>query len=233
MKLRSLVVLILVAVLMTGPVIGSTTAAAGNVSCPALGAVRSVPMPARGFAVVSEGTVTADCRLVFAPDRVVPISQMPAAPSGPQYVSGHGRVSAGDPEATVYQRSWDCCNILMNALYTTLVWNAYGSYVYTTNQWNTTVYHTELWPSRGWWLDYQQLWYSNGCQYCWSRTISGKAGFGYQGVFDPTGTVYYNTYLNTMQGNGDGSWYCTWQFWWRNSAPGWKPQNWCANGYNP
>jgi hypothetical protein len=79
---------------------------------------------------------------VFRPDQIVPISQMPATPSGPRYQMSHGRVSAGDPEAMVYQRTWDCCGILMTGLYTTLVWNAYGSYVYTTNQWNTTVLST-------------------------------------------------------------------------------------------
>ncbi len=190
-------------------------------------------MPPRGYAVVTEGYVAKDCSFVLQPDRVVPIDQMPPSPSGPDYQISHGAVSAGDPEASVYQRSWDCCGIQMNALYTTLVWNAYGSYVYTTNQWNTTMYHTELPPSRGWWLDYQSLWYSSGCEGCYSITLSGQAGFHYQGVFDPTGTLYYNTYLNTMQGNGNGTWHCTMQLWWRLSAPGWHPQQWCGNGYNP
>lgn len=228
---RVLLALLCVPIIWTPSGLGRTTAYAASASCPAITATHAPSMPPAGYAVLTEAFVSKACTLVMATDSVVPISTMPSAPAGTTVNVGGGG-TPGDPVATVYQRTWDCCGILMSGLYTSLQWNAYGSYVVTTNQWNTTTYHQEA-GGGGWRLDYQQIWYSAGCQYCWSRTVSGKAGFAYRGVFDQTGLLYYNTYLNTMRGNGNGTWNCTWQYWWRNSAPGWHVQNWCANGYNP
>jgi hypothetical protein len=216
----------------TPSALGEATVSAASATCPALSATHTPATPPPGYAVLTEGYVSKACVLVMADDKVVPISTIPMAPVGTTMNVGGTALTGGDPVATVYQRTWDCCGILMTGLYTSLQWNAYGSYVVTTNQWNTTIYHQEA-GGGGWRLDYQQLWYSAGCQNCASRTLSGKAGYAYRGVFDPTGLLYYNTDLNTMKGNGDGSWNCTYQYWWRASAPGWHVQNWCANGYNP
>lgn len=116
----------------------------------------------------------------------------------------------------------------MNSLGTTIQWQAVYGAVYTYGQYNTTTYHTEAPPSRGWWLDYQTLQYTGGCYGCSSRTLTGKAGFGYQGVFDPTGTLFYNSYVNTVTAYGDGSGTCTHTYSWRHSIPGWHPQQWCS-----
>jgi hypothetical protein len=168
--------------------------------------------------------------------KTVPLAQAPVSLSGGSvFGKSHHAHKAGDPVATVYNRTWDFNGFYqLNALYTSYDWSYDGNIVWSNNQWNTTWYHTEAWPSRGWWLDWQQLYYSAGCDfYCWSRTLTGRAGFGYQGVFDPTGLLFYNTYTNTMEGQADGSYRCTYYVDWRHSAPGWHYQQWCAYGYNP
>jgi len=145
-----------------------------------------------------------------------------------------GQIQAGSAIGTTYNRSWDCCGILMNALYTSLDFS-WDDFVVTsvTNQWNTTVYHTEAPPSRGWYLDWQQLFYDSGCLGCSSLRLRGQAGFGYQGVFDPSGTLFYNTYDNTMTGYANGAIFGTYSVTWRNSAPGWHVQQWYAYGCAP
>jgi len=134
----------------------------------------------------------------------------------------------GDPVATVYQRTWDCCGILMTALYTTLDWTATGSAVYPNNQYNTVIYHREAGGSSGWNLSYQNLSYTGGCAGCWSASLNGNAEYWYQGVLDPSGQLFDNQYHNWMTGYGDGSWYCSYWYQWKNGAPGWSEQAWCG-----
>jgi hypothetical protein len=221
-------------VVLVGTGFTSGSAQAAQTICPERTFTQSMPVAPRNFASVADVYVRDDCSLDIRAPRVVPVSQAPVAVQGGSiWGRGTGPHASGDPIATVYIRSWDCCGIQMNALYTTYDWSDNG-YVVTAsnNQWNTTFYHTEHWPSRGWWLDYQQLYYSAGCNGCFSRTLTGRAGFHYQGVFDPTGLLFYNDYHNTMQGQGNGGYSCTWSVTWRHSAPGWHAQPWCAYGYN-
>ena len=212
----------------------SAPASAGSQLCPPQTITASSGDVGLNFAALLEVSVRDDCTVAVSPVKVVPLAQAPISlPGGSVFGKSHAAHKTGDPVATVYNRSWDCCGIQMNALYTSYDWSDNGSVVTTSNnQWNTTWYHTEAWPSRGWWLDYQQLYYSAGCNGCTSRTLTGKAGFAYQGVFDPTGTLFYNTYVNTMRGQGNGGYYCTYSVNWRHSAPGWHSQQWCAFGYN-
>jgi len=214
---------LLLQTLATAPAQASTEPSsrpAANKVCPGLTRTFVLAVPPKGFARFSEIRVLDNCNIVASAPVLVPLSQAPATM---QAKSGNG-----DPSYTAYQRSWDCCGILMNSLSTTLQWQAVYGGVYPYNQFNATTYHTEPPPSRGWWLDYQNLQYTGGCTGCSSDTLTGKAGFGYQGVFDPTGTLYYNSYVNSVTAYGDGHGSCSYTLSWRHSIPGWHPQQWCA-----
>lgn len=215
----------------------SGASTAGRV-CP--GGSNTVTLPAAplGEAWVVDGFIDGQCRLTKTVPRLVPIAAMPALANGARVSATNGVVrtsqskSSADPQATAYQRTWDRANLQLNALYTTMTWTATGCCVVSSGGFNTIQYKSEPRPYRGWYLSYQNLWWSGGCYGCASETLSGNAGYDYQGIFDPYGGTYHNTYLNQMTGKGYGGWSCTMSYGWRNSLI-WHIQWWCANGYNP
>ena len=202
--------------------------------CGSVGQHGVLPRPPSGMASLVEATLGPDCRLHVSAVQVVELGSIPSGPASGSgtyfYHQDPHTFVPGDPVATVYQRTWDCCNILMTALYTTFDWTATGSAVYANNQYNTVIYHREAGNVGGWNLDYQTLTYHGGCNGCWSATLHGEAGYWYQGSLDWSGQLFYNSYSNDMFGYGDGSWGCNYSWYWRNGAPGWSQQSWCANG---
>jgi hypothetical protein len=187
--------------------------------------------PAHGFASYVEMQMTASCQLHVVRAIVVPANQIPTplgmttARSSRPVVSLHGGpvpATLIDPTATVYQRSWDCCGVDMNGLYTTIQWDYAGGLTYPYNQWNMTYYTND-----GWALDYQTLQYTGGCYGCAAASLQGVAGYRF---FD--GSVYYNSYTNYITAYGDGSFNCNYTFYWKHTAGNWSHQAWCAYGYN-
>jgi len=187
--------------------------------CPSSSGQGRLTAPPTGFVRYVEYRVLDDCTVAKSAVRLIRPIEIPHLIPGSILV---------DPSLTQHARSWDCCGILMNELSTTLQWNGISGSAYPYNQFNSTSYHTEAPPSRGWWLDYQNLWYPGCSSACSPVLLRGNAGFGYQGVFDPSGTWYYNSYENYVYGYGNGYGECSYSYYWRGSAPGWNLQQWCG-----
>ena len=66
----------------------------------------------------------------------------------------------------------------------------------------------------------------------WSTTVRTEAhqGFDYQGVFDPTGTLFYNSYTVDISGFVYVTWLCSYSYYWRQSFVNWHVQQWCGAG---
>lgn len=61
------------------------------------------------------------------------------------------------------------------------------------------------------------------------RTYRGHQGYGYKGGFDCGGNDCYNSYWNTITGNSNGNWSCSYTYSWRKSL-GFQYQAWCGSG---
>src|SRR5579859_6502507 len=128
------------------PTPAGATSTSNTRSCPGESASGSLAMPPAGFARMAEWQVAANCSLVRLPDKIVALSSITKDPQLDIIAKRWGKPSSGgDPTATVYQRSWDCCGNMMNALYTSLQWSTSGGGVYPVNQWNPTIYLNDGW----------------------------------------------------------------------------------------
>lgn len=72
------------------------------------------------------------------------------------------------------------------------------------------------------------FYYTGGVGYT-SVTYRGHQGYGYKGGFDCGGNDYYNSYWNTITGNSNGNWSCSYSYSWRKSL-GFQYQAWCGSG---
>ena len=136
--------------------------------------------------------------------------------------------------AYAVSRSWDCCGILMNEYFMNVQWapSTAGSNVTSWSAWDGAKWHVEGF-GLGWRLDSSNhsLGRSAGGVGSPSVTVHGRQGFSYQGAFDPTGTVFYNTYDSWLEGKpGFTFGQCTLQIVWRHGAPFWHTQAWCGSG---
>ena len=189
-----------------------------------------MPAPPTGMAATVDVRVGADCRAHVSAVRLVPLATVPdvRGTTRSQPISASAPATAAAVSAIqrgVYQRVWDCCGILMNEFDTIAYWQYNGSSVTYWSLHNAVAYHRETFGG-GWSLQYQNAWRQGSSSS--QVNLAGDAGFSYQGIFDPTGTLFYNSYVNTIQVRGNGSWSCQWSYAWRNSVPGWHTQNWCG-----
>jgi len=201
--------------------------------CPARTARGSMTMPPKGFAAVVTTTVEGDCSLITSHVHIVALGKLeklavrpepqlhptPARPASP---------AASTTQATVHQRLWDIAGIRLNEFDTVASWQSGGGRITYYSAHNEVAYHREL--IGGWNLDYQNIWVASGGVNQGSVGFGANAGFSYRGLFDPTGSIFYNTYNNSLTAYWYGGWKCGWAYTWRNSFPGWHTQNWCAYG---
>ena len=217
----------------------SSAAAAGNSLqlCPGSTGTITIPTPPRGMAAVVDTYVLNDCTIQVSQAHVVPATQMQAAAgassSGATFrsISGGATQSVSSNGAQAVQRLWDAANLLLNEYGMHETWTYDGTYVLSANAWNTAQYKSEPPPSRGWYVDAQWLGWIDGCFGCSWLQLEGTMNFGYQGIFDPSGSKYYNTYLSFFTVTGAGTYYgCSLTHTWRNSVAGWHMQQWCQYG---
>jgi hypothetical protein len=189
-----------------------------------------MPAPPPGMAATVTVVVGGDCLAHVSALRLVPLATIPdgGVTARSQASSASARAAAAGAvwgeQRGVYQRVWDCCGILMNEFDTIAYWQYNGGGVTYWSLHNAVAYHRETWG--GWSLQYQNAWLQGSSGY--QVNLAGNAGFNYQGIFDPTGNLFYNSYFNAIQVRGNGSWSCQWSYAWRNGAPGWHVQNWCG-----
>lgn len=107
-----------------------------------------------------------------------------------------------------------------------------GSNVTSWSAWDGAKWHVEGF-GLGWRLDSSNhsLGNSAGGVGAKSVTVHGRQGFSYQGAFDPTGTLFYNTYDSWLEGKpGMTFGQCVLQIVWRRGFVGWSTQAWCGSG---
>jgi hypothetical protein len=130
-------------------------------------------------------------------------------------------------QATVHQRTWDIANWLLNEADTSATWTYDGTNVTSYSQTDFESHHVET-GFGGWNLDAHSTCCGTPAGVP-ALTVYSYFAFKYQGRFDPTGTLFYNTYNNELQLLGNGQVTCRIAYTWRNSLV-WHKQDWCAYG---
>lgn len=159
-----------------------------------------------------------NCNQVIGPVQTVPIDQLPPLALDPNARSANletlsdNRTLARQAITTYHaeQAVLDPVNITLNKLYSNITFSYNGTHVISYSAGGGTVAHGENSPpscGSGWYA-------LNG----FNSHISGGVGqghagfqqhseFGYLGIFDCSGNIYYNTMNNfpTVYGNGTGT----------------------------
>lgn len=135
------------------------------------------------------------------------------------------------------QRTWDCCNILLNEYWIEAAWSNCSSGICGSvirsysgqdgGKWKTLT--NSCGP--GWdpiASSHSFGRYAGGLGYS-SVTPRGTQAYGYKGGFDCGGNDFRNSYTNAITGNANGNWYCSYTYSWKKSL-GFKYQAWCGTG---
>jgi hypothetical protein len=202
-------------VILAAPAASASAPAAAPEPPRTCGAIRltgDLPVPPPGLVARRSVTVGADCRVVEGPVRLV------AAPAT------KARLAA----ATYHTSSemYDCCGIVMSALYTDSTAATAGGQVTSSSTAISTHVNREPWNA-GW--SVQTATSAGGCAAaCPSAEYTHHAEFSYQGIFDPTGNWYYNVHDSAVVLNGDGTATCRQSVTLRHSFVGWNWAHTCG-----
>ncbi|MEU7903371.1 hypothetical protein [Actinoplanes sp. NPDC049118] len=180
--------------------------------CGAVRLTSDLPAPPVGRSARQTVTIGANCQVVRGPVEFV---STPA-------------VNALDATATYHTSSemYDCCRILMTALYTDSTVSTAGGLVTGSSTTISTRHNREPWNA-GWSVASTSN--KGGCPAeCAAASHTGHAEFSYRGIFDPTGHYYANIHDTSVVLNGDGSATCTETVDLRHSFIGWNWQHTCA-----
>lgn len=152
----------------------------------------TLPAPPDGMTTQQSITVDENCVVRAGAVRLLP------APSS--------REMSGDRRLRVWSQMYDCCGILMNALYATHMWSTADGRISRVDTAVDTDRNREPWGG-GWHL--AQSWQAGGCDRpCPGAHLEQHAEFGYRGIFDVTGTWYHNTHDLGVTLTGDGTAAC-------------------------
>ena len=116
---------------------------------------------------------------------------------------------------------YDCCNILMTALYTTTTWDTADNQVSNAVTELSTHNNREPWNA-GWSPSRPSGKTETGSK------VTAHAEFGYQGIFNTTGNWYANTHDTSVQLNGDGTASCQFNIVLRHTFIGWNSVRSCS-----
>lgn len=138
-------------------------------------------------------------------------------------------------------RVFDCCGILLTEYWMENTWTSTGSTGVIT-AWGAVdgaSWHREAGNTGGWSLDtasHQLGLVAGGLNQTFEK-VRGSQGFNYQGVFDPTGTLFYNRLTLYPQGNRSGTFSCVFDYYLKKVPAGplaWPaPQTICGRGFYP
>lgn len=203
---------------LAGPATASPSAgapAAGSGTCTDVRLSGELPVPPAGMSARQEVSVGADCVAHAGAVRLVP------AP-----VRSEVRTSATAASATTARQvhSWsemyDCCHILMTALYTTTTWDTVDGKVTGAATEVSTHNNREPWNA-GWYVR------TSGRTEAGAE-VTAHAEFGYQGIFDATGLWYANTHDTSVRLYGDGTAACRFDIVLRHTFIGWNAVRGCS-----
>ncbi len=216
-------------VLVAGSVAAPTVSAAGPKGgyCENVRFAITQDMPEEdGMAVTQSFYLDANCRVVVTPSRTVEASSLEAAPADSQSailgsesgqlstVSGPVTLAATSYVGYASTRVYDCCGIMLTEHWNQTRWTSSNPGTGVITAWSAThgaKWHDEAGPVPGWYLDPNVSslgLVEGGLNQSYVRT-KGRQGFKYQGVFDPTGTLFYNDLSDWVRGSRSGALSCT------------------------
>ncbi|MFF4393562.1 hypothetical protein ACFY0G_43675 [Streptomyces sp. NPDC001552] len=178
----------------------------------------TLPVPPPGMSAQQDVSIGADCAPVLGQVRFVPVALADRARSF--------AVAGADAPTGRQVRSWsemyDCCKILMTALYTTSTWDTVNGQVTRPVTEVSHAANREPWNA-GW-----SLTTSHKSEQDSGALVTAHAEFGYRGIFDIGGKWYANTHDTTVQLNGDGTASCTFDITLRHTFIGWNSVRGCS-----
>ncbi|MDG4810771.1 hypothetical protein O7634_28785 [Micromonospora sp. WMMD1120] len=179
--------------------------------CGAMQLTGNLPAPRPGTAVRQSISIGADCQVVTGPAQVV------ATPNS------RARLAAA---YHTYSEMYDCCGIVMSALYTDSTSSTAGGAVTSSSTSFSTHVNREPWNA-GW--SVRTATSTGGCvTACPSATYDHHAEFSYQGIFDATGEWYYNIHDSRVVLNGDETATCQQTVNLRHTFIGWNWVHGCG-----
>jgi hypothetical protein len=121
--------------------------------------------------------------------------------------TSYALTSSGSRRIFTHSEIDDQVGIMLNRLHTDTSWSWSGTAVTSYSSTGYYAWHTE--GGGGGWAPHN---WSNvldfGCLGCAYAAFHAHVEFSYQGVFDPTGLLFYNVMDNRPTVNGDGTWVC-------------------------
>ncbi|MCZ4123386.1 hypothetical protein [Streptomyces sp. H39-S7] len=220
--MRNRIVLAPAAAMAMLTVLTGTATASPSDTAPAAGSGRSasictdvrlsgsLPVPPAGMSAQQEVSVGADCVPHLGAVRLLPAP----ARSAVRTAATTGR------QVRSWSEMYDCCNILMTALYTTTTWDTVDNQVSNAVTEVSTHNNREPWNA-GWSVK------TSGKTEAGAK-VTAHAEFGYQGIFDATGAWYANTHDTAVQLNGDGTAACQFDIVLRHTFIGWNSVRGCS-----
>ncbi|MEU3463562.1 hypothetical protein ABZ721_26900 [Streptomyces sp. NPDC006733] len=172
----------------------------------------SLPVPPAGTTARQDVSVGADCVPHLGAVRLLPAPAGSAARTAATGTAAHQVRSSSE--------MYDCCNILMTALYTTTTWDTVDGRVAHAVTGVSTHNNREPWDA-GWSVR------TVGTTEA-AASVTAHAEFGYRGIFDVTGDWYANTHDTTVQLNGDGTAACRFDIVLRHTFVGWHAVRTCS-----
>lgn len=244
--LRGTVILLILCVGMSGSGIAMATnfnnASSSGKICPEGIIDVRLPEAPTGMVSTREVTLDTDCQPIYGPVQFVPLAQVPQ-PTKRDYATGHFEtIKSGQGQAIplgplvncqgsfhAALRLYDVIGLLLNEVYSDVCWSWNGTNVTGYSASGGYNYHPEYTPAGPGWTPINPYnVQSNGCVGCSYVTIHQHTEFSYKGVFDPSGTLYYNTLDDYENLFGSGTKSCTFTFRYRNWYTGWHNWTQCS-----
>lgn len=116
----------------------------------------------------------------------------------------------------------DVADIMLNLVRTETLWQATPSVIQSYSTGGHWEWHRESLDTMGWHTQNQSLTKTAGNVGQSSASFRGHVEFEYIGVFDPSGTRYYNKLTNDSTVRANGTFDCVFTLWAKNYAPGWQ-----------
>ncbi|GAB1640721.1 hypothetical protein KRMM14A1259_11440 [Krasilnikovia sp. MM14-A1259] len=204
--------------------------ARGGTACPEVRLTSDLPAPPAGAQVRQSITIGDDCVAHPGPVEVVAaprsLARVGAREQAEQAAASAEQAAATPRTLHSYSQMYDCCNILMTALYSDHTWSTADGLVSAADSRVSTHANREPWDA-GWTA--HDVTGAGGCAAaCPTATYTARAGFSYRGIFDVTGAWYANTHDSTVVLTGDGAATCRHSVDLRHTFVGWHWEHGCS-----
>jgi hypothetical protein len=145
----------------------------------------------------------------------------------PSLGADYAPLAGGSTCFTAFLRLNDVVGLQLNKVYGNVCWSWSGTIVTSASAGGGWQAHSEAPVFPGWGAINPWNAQTGGCAGCSYISFRQHTEFNYRGVFDPSGTLYYNTIEVNEYLYGAGSRACSFSFVYRNWFPGWNTATGC------